>query len=448
MSVAIRKYEDCPVNFDFTGNGMAQSAEYQEFLNMVAQADAVADNIIIEFSKIDESINEFKENMYEAGDEFLSVSGDIFSQLGKKKCKDEDDLLENGIIAMGGLAVGAAGFITKGIGWIGGSIKKMNADRKKRKMLEELAEKKKEVAKAKYKPVKKFREQNVNELMDKLRKNYTKELHKTILAEDPLLDGKVLMFKRGFGLIVKIRFIANALDYALAEMEAWMEGYDDSSFTPVSVADILDEEILGWKKIYGIGTENWDEFVLSWLRKDTVEYPAPIAALFTDATLFSNYVGVNLHGAENCKTAIFKSYYGELNVGKYTSAAKLLERNPYIIDCKANIAENWKLPAHPKGFGFGDIVVMILTLAAVSSITLVTFIYMPGLLIRILSVALTLLFVIISAVAFFWKDNGLFDQRLPYVKREDKYNELVARKMKAIKDREKEFRIKHKQVSI
>ena len=447
MQSNIRKYKSSSVDFDLTTTSIEQNPELGGIIAAIHEAKELTDNIITEFIEVDESIRNFKETVYEAADGIMSLSSDIVEYATKKKSKTKEDQDADAMILLGGVAVAGVGLVAKGIGWGISEIRKYRAERQKEKMLAAIKNKKEEIVKVKYKPIRSFRDKFAANVVSRLEKNYKSEFEKVVSADDAMLKPKLMLFKNSLGLLVKSRFILSALDYLISEMDAWKNGLEDSILKPMSAVNVLDEELNKWIEALGRKGQSWNEFVESWLKRQVSEYPVPIAALFVDSALFSNYVGINLSEVNNCQTAVIRSNYADLGINKYPSF-KLLRQNPYVIDCQESVKLNWNIPQPPAGFGLADFTLIALMLAVATSITFATFIYLPGIIIRTIAVLVSLCIILIFSSAFFGEMDDMPGLRLPYIKREDKYLRIFKDTVTRIGERERKFRTKHNQVII
>lgn len=440
MTGQIRKYQEPLIDFNISTDSSESSPEYMEIMEEINYANAITGEIIEQFAEIDSSIKEFKETTYKAASSLMDFSAELLEYSGKKSKSDDNDYL-----ALAGLAVGAAGMITKGLGWGISAIRERRAERKKQMQIEALIEHKKEIASVKHEPIKKFREMHMAKIAGQTTKMYDMEFAKMLALDDTMLEKKTKMFNRAFGMLIKARFLNSTLDYALAEMEAWMMGQKDSSYKPLTMTDIIEVELKNWVDKLGNKGQSWDEFVKMWLNKDTESYPVAIASLFTNPTLFSNFVGLNLNHVDNCENGLITAEYAKLDIERY-HASKLLAMNPYIIDCKENISQNWDIEDAPAGFGFADFMIIALPMIAGAAITFFTFMYLPGLLIRIIATAVSLCLIGFLAAGYFGEIDDLPGLRLPYIKREDAYRDMLLERIENIRKREEAFRNNNKTI--
>lgn len=445
MTNSICKYKGAKINFDISGEGLENKPEYLEIIQAIKECDHLTDNIVAQFATIDASIRKFKETMYDTSDAMTSFSGNILDNVGKYKPRNEKDSEIAGVVALGAAAIGVLGLAVKGVGWGVSKVRQKNAEKKREQMIEEMNARKQEIIQNKYAPVKNFRDKFNSTILPRMNDIYHKEFSTSVMADDAILGKRVYMFKRALGLLVKTRFLVNTLDYSLAEMDAWKQGRDDSSFKPVSFKTLLEQELVKWPGMLGEKKTEWDEFVKGWLVKDTKEYPVSVALLFSDPAICSNYVGLNLRVVNNCDSALLevKNRVDE-ELKQYPSSA-LLSKNPYIIDCDKNLKENWELPAPPSGFGLADLLLILFTYFIAFSICFFAFAYVPGWFVRALAVLLSIAIVALASIQFF--DDTIIlsfpaDIRLPYVRRQDAYDSLVYEKREEIKKREKASRNK------
>ena len=442
MTQNICRYPGANVELATVADGQDSSEELLEIFEAVMECDMITDAIVEQCAEVDRSIANFKETMYDVSDSLMGFSGDIFESLGNYKFKNEKEIEAGGWFAIAAAAVGALGLAAKGTGYVVSSIKQKRAEKKREKMEAELRQKKLEIIDTKYEPINNFLKKFESSILPRVQKLYDIDFDKSVSASDPLLLKKGGMFKRDLALLVKSRYMVMSLQYCIAEMEAWKQGKDDSTFITKAYLDILSEELLLWPGKIDGKQNKWDSFVSGWLGKQTEEYPLPVAMLFTDSTMLSNFVGVNIQYIDNCKPALLSLNMEPAENNTYP-AEVLLRQNPYYIDCQENIKDNWCPPESPAGFGAFDAAVVASPAIAAFAITFACFVFLPGTFIRVVAVLVSLAVAVLFPLMFFSDIEGLPSLPPPYIKRKNAWNEAVASQLGRIEQREDAFRTKN-----
>jgi hypothetical protein len=439
MSTSICKYKGTTISFDISGEGLASSPEYLEAIEAIQECDGITDMIVEQFSEIDQSIRKFKETIYDASDSMTSFSDEIFNNLSKFKPKNEAESEFAGIAALVGLGVGAAGYAAKGVGWIVSNVRQKRAERKRDRMIEESIAKKQEIISTKYEPIKRLRNKFSSSTLPFFERLYGKEFQSTVNVKDPVLNKRTGMFKQTLGLLIKSRFLLNTLDYAIAEMDAWKIGEDDSSFKTKSFNRILEDEISSWPNQLGKQKMDWDSFVCQWLNKDSEEYPTPVAMMFTDPVFFSRYIGVNIERINNCPTALLETYLDGSSPNDYP-AERLFGQNPYYLDCIQNVRDNWVQLEKPAGFGILDFLIILAPMAASFMVSFFVFAYFPGTFIRVLAILLSLAIIVLFPLMYFGNIVDLPDLTPPFLRRYEEYQNQIKEMLENIEKRERRYR--------
>ncbi len=444
----IRKYKNAKVSIDLTNKGLSDSPEYASMLKEIKECESMTGLILKQYAEIDSSIREFRENINKASESIGSFADDLLDGVGNMNARNDDE-------ALAGLIVGAGALVLSGgaalLNWGGKKV----ADRKEKKAkeqrdahLEAALEEKQRIADAKYDPLKRFKEKISEGLYPRVYTAYNKDFKMQIDPSDPLFQQKITLFKRDLALLAKTQFMEGTLDYLLSEMTAWKEGKHNSGATKPSPARILDGIIESWPKRLG-NKDGWDGFVKAQMNNDAKSYPVAVALLFIEPALLSNYVGINFSILNNCESGIISAEDNELNVNSYP-AGELISKNPYYLDCKENLANNFKPPHWPKGFGIKDIIMIAVPIIFASVLSFLTFMIFPGTFAKVLGVILSAALVVCSFSMFLGEDLGigLPEIKLPYDKVYDDYSASYDQMIEKIKDQEYKARKKYSKITV
>ena len=427
----IRKHENAVVVFDLSGGGLENSPEYQEMLQEVRECEQLTDLLVEQYAEIDQSIQDFKDNVYAVSDTLLGVAETMFDAGG-----DTKDSRESGIAAILGMTAGAAGLLVGGVGGLIAKRKQKKAKEKYDREMELALEKKQEIAAEKLEPTQRFRNRFVESVASKVERLYDKEFGTTVSSDDPQLALRVRMFKRNFGLLIKAKFLVGTIDYIIAEMKAWQVGKHDSNSVKHSIRYILEAELKSWpKKLCGSDTD-WDTFIQAYLESKTDAFPIGIATVFSDPALLGNYVGIDLCPVTTCDTALLCSADGALTLPTLP-ASRIIEKNPYYIDCRENLETNFNPPAYPKGFGADDVLFIAAPVLFAFLVSFAGFTLFPGWFARGLALLL-------SGVVVYYASGWV----LPCEKRYQNYSTQYDEMVNNIQARELAFREENNEVKV
>ncbi len=444
----IRKYTNANVSIDLTSNGLADSPEYAGMLEEIKECESMTGLILEQYAKIDTSIREFRESINKVSENIGSFANNLLEGVGNMNARNNDD-------ALGGLIIGASALAIAGgaalLNWGGNKV----AERKERKAKEErdakleaALEEKQKIADAKYGPLKRFKDRISESIYPRINTAYDKDFEMRVESGDPLFQKKFTLFKRDLALLAKTQFMVGTLDYLLSEMAAWKEGKHDSGGAKPSPVKILEGIIESWPERLGIH-DGWDSFVESQLFNDTGQYPVAAALLFTEPALLSNYVGINFSILNNCKSGIIFAEDNELDADYYP-AGELISKNPYYLDCKRNLENNFKPPHWPNGFGIKDIIIITIPIILAFLLSLLTFMIFPGTFVRILGITLVVALVVCSFSMFLGEDLGIGLPYipLPYDKAYDDYSMSYDQMIETIKDQENKARKEYSKITV
>ena len=439
----IAKYSNSRVSLETSNSDLQNTPEYKEAVREVDECFAITDAILKEFSKIDSSIEGFKNDCYSVGEGLFGITNSIFDNVSSIG----NDYVA-GVAGLVALGAGALGLVAKGVGLVGGAIMNKKAEKQRDNAMNAALEKKKEVADEKYPHILGFQEKFREKLIPRVEKLYSKEFEMVVDVDDPLLEKRVSLFKGNLGLVIKTRFLDHTLDYILSEMKAWKNGKHNSDVKPIDVQSILMDELSNWPSELG-NAGSWDQFVTQQMEKTTNTYPVAVALLFKEPAFLSNYVGINLPIVNNCSKALIQVENKESLDLSCAPYYKLIRNNPYYLDCKDNLEKNLNPPQYPKYFDWVDGIILSLCLLLVFGLSIIGFVIFPGSYVLARVITIVLAVICLSAlIETFGKERLLLDifgidvphTSLPYEVRYREYSNEFDSMVKTISDREKRVR--------
>ena len=344
----ILKYDDYCKEL-MLSNNTNDSDSFKDLLKEYEECQALVDSILTQFSEIDSSIMNYLENTWNFADTF-------FTAAERESEKRRPNELQVGANAVLGLGVAVVGGVSAG-------IKKIKANIERRRQLDEALIVKQKVADEKFDLISEQLMKMRNGFFSKIQKLYEKESLRIVKIDDELFRKKILIFKQSFILSIKCRFLEGAIEFVLAEMDAWKRGKDDSGYQQHTIRDYIEMELMKWPGKIG-KCMDWDQFIVKQMESEETIIPIQTAFLFSEPALVSRYVGVTLEDYENCKGGHIAITPDEICLGG-RAVQPLLEKNSYIKDCKEIVEKYHTDPAPKVKFSWVDMLIMILFPAAI-----------------------------------------------------------------------------------
>lgn len=193
-----------------------------------------------------------------------------------------------------------------------------------------------------------------------------------IAWKDSSRDKKLKMFEIAFFCKIKRQYDIEVLNFVLQEMEAWMNGYQNSDAPYPSLKNLIDDEIHFWAALI-LKTENFDEnkwikYLENLITKNKDFYWPIEYMLLTKSYFLRNYVGVtlwetdperlcSLHRETPIITALAEEARDKIDMLTHekqqicSNVKEMLSTNAYFNECRQLISSNIKLTK----FGFWDV---------------------------------------------------------------------------------------------
>lgn len=291
----------------------------------------------------------------------LSDVGTTMAKIGFQRMKKQKS---GGSATFGiGLAIAAAAEIYD-------QYQKYRIQQKEERRLQTLLEKKQAYANMSYESIHKALEQfqaNLPKFDNMLSKSGD-----LIAWKDSSRDKKLKMFEIAFFCKIKRQYDIEVLNFVLQEMEAWMNGYQNSDAPYPSLKNLIDDEIHFWAALI-LKTENFDEnkwikYLENLITKNKDFYWPIEYMLLTKSYFLRNYVGVtlwetdperlcSLHRETPIITALAEEARDKIDMLTHekqqicSNVKEMLSTNAYFNECRQLISSNIKLTK----FGFWDV---------------------------------------------------------------------------------------------
>lgn len=326
-----------------------------ELTKEMDEVNAIVNEILNQFAKIDSSIKAWQGEFFNFSSTCFDVAGGISSKYENSK---RDPSVGEVLVGVGAMAVG---LVSGAAGLVGGAVKKYKANKEKQRQLDEALELKKQVAEEKMPYIGDVRKR-MSTLGAKIEKLYSAEFGKQVNVSDENLKKKTEIFKKVFIMAVQKRVLNDTMDFVRAEMSAWLSGRHNSDYKPKTLADILAEEMSGWRTRLGpqisVKSTNWKDFILAFLKNAGEEVPVPLSFLLTEPAMFKSFVNVQLENLDDLEYLVDsedgdRTYepivlmQGDSPTVINANAAKLLSHNHFYQSCKEILSSN-KMPDYPK----------------------------------------------------------------------------------------------------
>lgn len=338
------------------GEASMLGEEYANLIDKLAEFEDYTKEVLKMTSQLSDRCKAVTKNLSDVGTTMAKIG---FQRMRKQK--------SGGSTAFGiGLAIAAAAEIYD-------QYQKYQIQQKEEKRLQTLFEKKQAYASMNYEATHKVLEQSQATLA-----KYDNLLSKSvdlIAWKDSLRDKKFKMFELAFFCKIKFQYYIELLDFALQEMEAWMNGYQNSDAPYPSLKKIIDDEIHFWAAFL-LETENFDEN--KWIKylenliTENKDFYWPIEyMLLTKSYFLRNYVGItlwetdperlcSLHRETPIITVLAEEARDKIDMLTHekqqicSHVKEMLSNNAYFNECRQLISSNIKLAK----FGFWDVCVL------------------------------------------------------------------------------------------
>ena len=338
-------------------SGLKKEAEMlgPQYVDLIDQLDEF-ETFVYNVSEMSAQVSEKCQTVYKN----ISDIGNTITKYGFSQIKKQ----KSGSFAVTGVgvAISAAAEIYK-------SYKNYQIKKEEEAQLRILLEKKQEYANMNLEPVTK-QLNNAEGRSKKITLLYQQALHKEINWENPTRYKELKMFEIAFWLQMKQIYLVQVLQFLLCEMQAWLNGEQESNAEKPSFNNILDKEIISWgKDILGdkYDQDEWRGYLEYVMTAPQKTYRASICMLFCSPYLLRNYVGVsllNIHSnniiqevayAANEKLNLPISHEDRNALKPCHAINDMLAHNAYYQECQKIALER---AVYPYSFGFTDFLVL------------------------------------------------------------------------------------------
>lgn len=335
--------------------------QYADLIDNLAEFENYVQNVLEMTSQLSDRCK--------AVTKHLADFGTTLAKMGYKRMNKQKS---------GGATVLGAGLVVSALAEINDRYQKYKIQQQEERRLQTLLEKKQAYANASYDTMNRVFEQSQNTLR-KYDELFTDQSANFVKWNDSLRDKKFKMFEFAFFCKMKFQYLVELLAFTLQEMEAWMNGYQNSDAPYPSLKSLIDDEICVWAMLLS-GTDDfdenkWTEYLEKLITKNKNSYWPIEYMLLTKPYFLRNYVGVALW--ETDIFVLYHHYYratpvitaladearekmGMLKNKKQqicSNVRGMLGKNAYFNECKQMVASNIKSPAK---FGFWDVCVLII----------------------------------------------------------------------------------------
>lgn len=337
--------------------------QYADLIDNLAEFENYVQNVLEMTSQLSDRCK--------AVTKHLADFGTTLAKMGYKRMNKQKS---------GGATVLGVGLAVSALAEINDRYQKYKIQQQEERRLQTLLEKKQAYANASYDTMNRVFEQSQNTL-NKYNELFTDQSTNFVKWNDSLRDKKFKMFEFAFFCKMKFQYLVELLAFTLQEMEAWMNGYQNSDAPYPSLKSLIDDEICVWAMLFS-GTEDfdenkWTEYLEELITKNKDSYWPIEYMLLTKPYFLRNYVGVALwetdpeelsfHRATPVITALADEAHEK--IGDFTgekqqicsNVKEMLSKNDYYKECEQLISSNLKSPAK---FGFFDVCVLIIMFIA------------------------------------------------------------------------------------
>ena len=335
--------------------------QYADLVDNLAEFENYVQNVLDMTSQLSDRCKVVTKNLADVGTTLAKIG---YKRMNKQK--------SGGSATFGvGLAIAAAAEIYD-------QYKKRQIQQQEERRLQTLLDKKQAYANVSYDTMSMVFDQS-QKTLSKYDELFTDQSTNFIEWKDNLRDKKFKMFEFAFFCKIKFQYLVELLAFTLQEMEAWMNGYQNSDAPYPSLKSLIDDEIYVWASFLS-GTEDfdenkWTEYLDELITKNKDSYWPIEYMLLTKPYFLRNYVGValwdtnptRLYFRYRAATPIITILADEARdrIGMLThekqqicsNVKEMLSNNAYFNECKQLVASNIKSPAK---FGFMDVCVLII----------------------------------------------------------------------------------------
>lgn len=365
-------HPELKIEFSRTDNAelVALDAELRE-------CEEIRNQLVDHMAEIDSSIQKYKESLYSTSENCFNISGKAFSNVSDRRMRaGKMNKWDKANLTVGAISAGV-GAVTGAVGFASSHIKEYVAKKKYEKAMDALLEKKIALAEEKLPYVAEIYDKMTSGPFVRMEKLYSSLFGLTISGEYDMLCKQISMFKSSFGMALKARLLSDSFAYMIAEMKTWLNGSHDSDYQQKSASDIFYEEVETWPRRFGF--QNWDELSEATYESDDSSIRLPMAFVFSNPFMLSEFAKIRMpsdyqgtgggwkvsgyllnaevtreiEGRDNIQ------YIGRFNL-KDTIAASLIRENDYFKSCSDVLRNSFVFPKKPRGFGFDDILVILL----------------------------------------------------------------------------------------
>lgn len=335
---------------------------YLGLIDEMGKFETYVMNVMNMTAQLSERCKNICKNFADLGNTLAKVG---YSRMNKQK--------SGGKAAVGvGVAIAIAGELYS-------NYKEKQIKKEEDRRLQVLLEKKQEYALENYDSQKKHLEMYSSKT-EKCEKNYLKEFAKEIKWSDPLRNKRLKEFEIAFLAFINFEFLREILQFSLYEMDAWINGEQESNAVYPSLKNIIDEEVLSWATMLlanegqEFSEEKWDTYLENIINSSQEVYSPAILMLFSNPYFLRNYIGISVWETSdvgllrNKKNPLLLNiaYEAKEKIGiktnyEYLAPCKnideLLNGNKYYQECKEYVSSHDDLNF---SIGFSDVLVLIL----------------------------------------------------------------------------------------
>lgn len=333
--------------------------QYGDLIDKLAECEDFVQKVLDMTSQLSDRCKAVTKN--------LADFGTSLAQMGFKRMKKQK--------SGGGKAVGLGLLISAGAEAFN-QWEKRRIQQQEEQRLQTLLEEKQAYANASFDTTNRFFEQS-QKTLEKYNQLFIDQSTNLLDWNDKLRDKKLKVFEFAFFCKLKFQYLVELLYFALQEMQAWLNGYQNSDAPYPSLRSLIDEDVREWA-IFLSDSEDfydgrWTNYLKKLITKNQNCYLPIEIMLFTKPYFLRNYVGVALwetdpeelsfHRATPVITALADEAHEK--IGDFTgerqkicsNVKEMLSKNDYYKECREMVLSNIKSPAK---FGFFDVCVLII----------------------------------------------------------------------------------------
>ena len=333
--------------------------QYGDLIDKLAECEDFVQKVLDMTSQLSDRCKAVTKN--------LADFGTSLAQMGFKRMKKQK--------SGGGQAVGLGLLISAGAEAFN-QWEKRRIQQQEEQRLQTLLEEKQAYANVSFDTTNRFFEQS-QKTLEKYNQLFIDQSTNLLDWHDKLRYKKLKAFEFAFFCKLKFQYLVELLYFALQEMQAWLNGYQNSDAPYPSLRSLIDEDVRELA-IFLSDSEDfydgrWTNYLKKLITKNKDCYLPIEMMLFTKPYFLRNYVGVALwetdpeelsfHRATPVITALANEAHKK--IGDFTgerqkicsNVKEMLSKNDYYKECEEMILSNIKSPAK---FGFFDVCVLII----------------------------------------------------------------------------------------